>query len=243
MTSPFSGAGYLFKGIGLIRQPGLRRFVLIPLLINSALFAGLIWYLNGQMDNLNAWVEDLLPSWLDWLSTLLLPLFILLSMLVIFYTFTMIANIIAAPFNGLLSEKVELYLTGQPIESNDDWKKLMKTMLPMIFAELRKILYFALRAIPLLILFFIPVLNIAAPFLWFIFSAWMLATEYIDYPLGNHQQIFPANISALKNKRGIALGFGGMTSILTLIPIINFITVPAAVAGATALYIDRIKED
>lgn len=243
MTSPFAGVGYLFRGIGLLKTPGLRRFVMMPLTINTMLFAGLIWYLTGQLEQLDLWVQALLPDWLDWLSWLLWPLFMLLSTLVIFYTFTLVANVIAAPFNGLLAEKVELHLKGKKIESDDDWKTLMKEALPMVLAELRKLLYFVLRALPLLILFFIPVLNVAAPILWFLFSAWMLAVDYIDFPLGNHKQIFPANVDVLRKRRGLALGFGGMTSVLSLIPVLNFITVPAAVAGATALYVERIDND
>ena len=53
-------------------------------------------------------------------------------------------------------------------------------------SALRATLYFLLRAIPLLLLFFIPVVNIAAPFIWAAFGAWMLALQYLDYPLGNH---------------------------------------------------------
>ncbi|TNF00018.1 MAG: sulfate transporter CysZ, partial [Gammaproteobacteria bacterium] len=39
----FRGLGYLGEGFRLIRQPGLRLFVLIPLVINIVLF-GLFFY-------------------------------------------------------------------------------------------------------------------------------------------------------------------------------------------------------
>ncbi|MCB1733572.1 MAG: sulfate transporter CysZ [Gammaproteobacteria bacterium] len=236
LTAPFKGAGYLFRGIRLIMKPGLRRFVVVPVLINTVLFAAAIGYASGQLDLLDTWLQSLLPDWLDWLTTLLWPVFVLVAMLVIFYGFTLVANVIAAPFNGLLSEKVELLLTGQPIESESDWKKLMKDLAPMIFAELRKLLYFVLRAIPALIV------SIFIPFVWLIFAAWMLAVEYVDYPLGNHGKLFPANIDVLRGRRMLGLGFGGMVSILTLIPVINFITVPAAVAGATAMWVEQLAD-
>ena len=35
-----SGADYFLRGFSLIRQPGIRTFVLIPLLVNFVLFAG-----------------------------------------------------------------------------------------------------------------------------------------------------------------------------------------------------------
>ena len=36
------GAGYLMRGAKLLKQPSLRHFVLIPLLVNIVIFGGLI---------------------------------------------------------------------------------------------------------------------------------------------------------------------------------------------------------
>ena len=38
MKDLFTGAGYMLEGFSLLRKPGLRRFVLMPLLINILLF-------------------------------------------------------------------------------------------------------------------------------------------------------------------------------------------------------------
>ncbi|MBP2261259.1 uncharacterized protein involved in cysteine biosynthesis [Pseudomonas sp. BP8] len=38
------------------------------------------------------------------------------------------------------------------------------------------------RALALLILSFIPVVNVIAAPLWLIFGVWMMAIQYIDYP-------------------------------------------------------------
>ena len=43
---------------------------------------------------------------------MLWPLFVVLVVLMVFFTFTMLANIIAAPFNGFLAEKVEVVVHG-----------------------------------------------------------------------------------------------------------------------------------
>ena len=87
----------------------------------------------------------------------------------------------------------------------------------------------------------VPVVNIAAPVLWFLFSGWMLSLEYHDYQMGNHHLKFPAQRDKLKTQRGITLGFGLATLAMTMIPVVNFIVIPAAVAGATALYLEKIK--
>ena len=76
--------------------------------------------------------------------------------------------------------------------------------------------------------------------MWLLFSAWMLALEYLDYPLSNHGRLFPHYRGALRQRRWLALGFGGAVLLLTLVPLLNFIVMPAAVAGATAL---AVKEN
>jgi CysZ protein len=69
----------------------------------------------------------------------------------------------------------------------------------------------------------------------------MLAIDYHDYPMGNHQLLFNEQREVLKKKRTLALGFGMATMLATMIPIVNFFVIPAAVAGATALYVNRLK--
>ena len=92
----------LKEGAALVWQPGFRGYVLIPLIINMVVFAvligGSIGLVSGWIDAAVAW----LPEWLTWLAAVLWVLFALLFMVVVFYGFTMIANIIAAPFNALL---------------------------------------------------------------------------------------------------------------------------------------------
>ncbi len=240
-NNPFSGAAYLLQGLSLISKPGLRPFVIIPLLINILVFSLLIWLGIDQFEGL---MDRFLPneeSWLAWLRWLLWPLFAIALLLVIFYTFTVIANLIASPFNGLLAEKVELYLGGELPEQTGGVKQVMQDILPSLLSELRKLLYFSLRAVPLLILFLIPVVNIAAPFLWLAFSAWFLALEYADYPMANHGLKFKEQHQRLKQARYSAMTFGGGLTLLMMVPIVNFVAMPAAVAGATVFWKERLK--
>jgi CysZ protein len=89
--------------------------------------------------------------------------------------------------------------------------------------------------------FIIPVVQVAAPFIWVVFGAWMLALEYLEYPMNNHGRLFPEVRQALRQRRGLALGFGAAVLLLTLIPVVNFIAMPVAVAGATKLWVERLR--
>lgn len=242
MENLLKGAGYLVKGFKLMNQDGIRHFAYLPMAINALLFSVAIWFGYSQFD---IWLNNLMPSWLpDWLMSavmwLIMPIFTALVSIIVFFSFSILANFLASPFNGPLAEAVERKLTGQTPTSLP-WQKIIKDTPSVLWNELRKISYFLRWIIPLFIFSWIPVVNIVAPLLWFLFSAWMLTLEYHDYPMGNHQLKFPEQRDNLKTQRGLALGFGLATLALTMIPIVNFIVIPAAVSGATALYLEQIK--
>ena len=242
MQDFIKGFKYLFSGFQLITKPGIRLYVLVPLFINSLLFAGGITYGAHLLGGFIDWLVAQWP-WIEWLEWLVWPLFLILSLTIIFFCFSIIANLIAAPFNGFLAQAVESSITN--ITRHDDDTNL--AALPGIIiaatkSEARKFLYFVVRAIPLLLLFLIPFINVAAPVLWILFGAWMLALEYIDYPLGNHGIDFPDQRKTLSNKRKLAFGFGFGVLMITLLPVINFVAMPVAVAGATKLVTENFND-
>ncbi len=240
ISNPLSGAGYLIKGLQLINKPGIRPFVIIPLLINSLLFAGLFWFLGSEFSNLmDNWLPTL-PDWLSWLNGLLWLLFAIVILIVLFFSFTILANLVGAPFNSYLSAAVEKQLSGQAPAADDD--SFMQVLKKSLSGEFKKILYFALWAIPLFILSFIPPLSLITPLLWLLFGAWMMSIEYADYPLGNQGLTFPEIRRTLKQKPFLSLMFGGTVMLASMIPVFNFLIMPAAVAGATAMRVEQFPE-
>lgn len=232
-NNPFAGFSFAISGLKMLFKPGLRQYILIPLAINILVFSLIGWLGYTQFDSLLNWI---LPqdSWFSFLRWLLWPLFALTTLLITFYTFTVVANLLAAPFNGILAAKVEEMITG--VKPPASQEKLRAIIWPAIKSELRKLSYFMLRAIPLLVLFLIPGINLIAPFLWLIFSAWFLAIEYSDYPMGNHGIGFQEQYQRLKTTRLTALGFGGGITLLMMIPLLSFAAMPAAVIGATRIW-------
>ncbi len=236
--NPLTGPLYLLKGFGLIRRPGLRRFVLVPLGVNVALFSAGIYLAVHYFD---ATMAQLLPEGYEWLEWLLWPLFAIALLLTMFYTFTLVANFICAPFNGLLAEAVERELRGEAHTGSGTLLDALREVPKSLWVELKKLGYFLSRAVPLLLLFLIPGLNLFAPLLWALFSAHLLASEYFDYPMANRGIPFEQQRKVLKENRLTSLGFGGAVMVVTMIPVLNFIAMPSAVAGATALYLERIE--
>ncbi|WP_100268701.1 sulfate transporter CysZ [Vibrio fluvialis] len=236
-----SGLGYFFYGFDIAVSPGIRRFVLMPLLSNILLVGGALYYLFSHLDSwINDWMGQI-PDWLSWLSYILWPLLVITILATFSYFFSTLANFIAAPFNGLLAEKVEEKLTGKKV--NDDGVLAVVKDVPRIMArEWRKLVYVLPKAIGLFILLLIPALGqTLGPILWFIFTAWMLAIQYCDYPFDNHKVTFNDMRNSLKQKQGKAYTFGMLVSVLTTIPVVNLFVMPVAVCGATAMWVNEFR--
>jgi len=241
MISGFlQGVGFLFQGFSLILQKGIRGFVLIPLLINIVIFSGAVWLAYTQYQQLMGQLLGWLPSWLSWVEWLLLPFFAFLIMLVIYYTFSIIANFIAAPFNALLAERVEQKLRGTAtLEASET--SLMSNLWKTLSSEVKKVFYM-LKWMPVLILIMIiPGLNIISPFAWMVYGAWMYSLQYTDYPMGNHNLFIKDELPILQRNRGYALGFGAATTLITIIPVLNFLAMPVAVSGATSMWVSKLS--
>ncbi len=154
-SAPRSGFYYFAQGWKLVSQPGIRRFVILPLLVNILLMGGAFWWLFTQLD---VWIPTLMsyvPDWLQWLSYLLWPLAVISVLLVFGYFFSTIANWIAAPFNGLLAEQLEARLTGATPPDTGIFG-IMKDVPRIMKREWQKFAWYLPRAIVLLILYLIP---------------------------------------------------------------------------------------
>ncbi|MBI2381059.1 MAG: sulfate transporter CysZ [Gammaproteobacteria bacterium] len=236
---------YLSKGWSLVSQPGLRRFVFLPLAINFLCFGLGFWWLFVRFGEFLDWSRDQIPDWavnlMDALSWLIWPLFVLSVLLLGSYFFGVVANWLAAPFNGLLAEAVEEHLTGQKPPPEFMHRMILRTF----GREWLKLKYYLPKAIGMLLLwlmtFYIPLLNLVMPVLWFLFTAWMMGMQYLDYPMDNHQRPFPSMLQALRQKRGMVLSFGSLVALIGMVPLLNIFVMPVAVAGATAMWVEEFK--
>ena len=110
-----------------------------------------------------------------------------------------------------------------------------------ILRELSKLIYYLPMAAFVLLISFIPVLNVVAPVLWFLLGAWMMSLQFLDYPMDNHMLSFADVKEAARARRLSSMGFGGVVALCTGIPVVNFFVVPAAVVGATLLWCEELR--
>lgn len=236
-----SGWDYFVFGWRLIQQPGITRFVILPMLANIVVMSLLFWWLFSSITAVLDIGLSYIPGWLQWLSYLA-SFVIILTMAIFFcYFFSTITNVIAAPFNGLLAEQVEAKLTNKPAPDTSIWS-LVKDVPRILKREVYKLVYYILWAIPLFFFTWIPVIGqTVGPLVWFIFTAWMINIQYADYAFDNHKVSFYRMREMLKQNRVDNVIFGSLVSLFTMIPILNLVIMPVAVCGSTAMWVDLYR--
>ena len=239
-SSPLAGATYLSRGLTLLAHGNLRSYVVLPMVASILLLSVATWWGMGQFGMFGSWSHGYLPFWLSWIEWLLWPFFAITPVVLVFYLFTLVANLLAAPFNLLLSEKVSRHLNGLPLGGGPGFGTALLRIPSSLKDSWRKSMWFIIRTALLVGLFFVPLLNLIAPFLWALFASWSLALKYLDYPVSSHGLDFEETRAIAAEKRWLVLSFGAAVLVITIIPVLNLVAMPAAVAGAAALWTERL---
>jgi CysZ protein len=227
---PYRGLRFLFA------HPRLLPYVGIPFAINTLLYAGIIWFAGSRFGR---WVTALIPQGEAWYwSVAFYALWILFAaalFLLVAFTFTLLGSLLLEPFNDLLSEGVESAYTGQrrdePFRLRVFWADAGRA-----FATgLRRTALWAPGAFALWAgsFFFWPLTPLLA-----LYTAFFLGWAYVDYTMDRWRFGFAAKRRTAWRNLSAFLSFGAGASLLLLIPLLNFLAIPACVAGATLLACD-----
>lgn len=229
-----NGASYLMEGLKLLNHPKLRLFVLVPILVNTMLFIVVTIAMIQQFTSMLDWFMEWLPAWLDFMAWVIGFLLALLVALVYGYSFSMITNVLAAPFYGFLAEKTEELAGGRLLEQESLLHMIPRTVL----RELRKLWYFVWRSVFILLLSLIPLVG---PLIAVVWGAWSMSIQYGDYAADNHQTPFIRLRFKLGSKLWSALGFGGAVMLGLMVPVLNIFVMPAAVIGGTLFWLRELE--
>lgn len=238
MATQDNGAlSYFTRGLRIIFRPGMLRYMVIPLSINILVFASLFGVSLSYFNDLVEYLLTFLPDWLGFLSYLFWIMFAVVAAVILYFGFSLLANVIGAPFNGPLAAAVEKQLTGQYPQGAE--RPLRKEVLVAMASELRKWGYYLMFAIPLFLICLVPLITPFSPIIWFVFGAWMYSLEYAEYPMGNHGLTFVQVRKQLRNRRILSLSFGAVITLASMVPVLNLLVMPAAVAGATIMRVEQ----
>ncbi|MEH6343993.1 MAG: sulfate transporter CysZ [Bermanella sp.] len=231
---------YLLQGIGVLSNPGYRRFILIPIVANMILFGIITTFMWGIFSDTIGWALDWLPSWMDFVSWIMWPIMVSIFLIIYGLSFSFITNIFAAPFNGLLAEKIQRE-EGIVLPEGESLSSVISRTLVREFQKLGYFIWYGLWVtIGLVVLSWIPLVNLLVPVIAFVWGAWCLAIQYLDYAADNHQQSFKDLRVDAKKPMFQTLSFGGCVALLMMVPVVNIFVMPVAVAGATRFWAREI---
>ena len=158
-----TGAGYFLRGLTMLSEPGLRHFVIVPLMANIMLFILMGWLLFEMISDFYGAALLTVPEWLQFLSWIITPLLWLVGGLMTGYVSTFFVLMLTSPFHALLAEKVEEAVTGEPVPALDGVVAALLEVPRAFFREIRKVLHYLPMALGVLLITAIPVINAAAP--------------------------------------------------------------------------------
>ena len=236
----YNGIKYFFQGLRLCIHKGMKRYMLVPIIINIFIiiigcYASISWACNytGEL------IAGSLPEWLFWIKYLVFPIIFAAIILITLYLFTTITLIVGAPFYSLLSEKAESILINEPTPDVPISQTIRETP-AMVGRELAKLIYRLPFIILNLFMLFIPIIGQVV----IIYTgSWCYALDFTSYGFENNHIQLKKTYPALKKYRKTCLSFGICVWASLLIPFLNLFMIPAAVCGGTALWVDILRPD
>lgn len=225
----------------LLRHRGLRAVAALPMLVNMVLYLALMsfafwwiarwepawlgeWHASGGVGWVAGWVVAV-AKWAVAAPVVLV---------VVYFTFTTVGMVIAAPFNDVLSVRVEAVLStrvpGEAASIRTWTRQMVATTIGSIRLLTLQILL-SLLALPFLLM---PVAGFLPLFL---VTAYFGGLSMIDVAVARHDPTAGRLRRVLPGRRWQALGLGVGTELLFFIPLVGMLVLPLGVIAGTMLYV------
>jgi CysZ protein len=225
--------GYL-GAIGLVSKLKLWKYFVIPIVISilTAIIIGFIAY--GLSDNIGRflakiWVWDWGKETFITISSFIGAIFLLVIGLIL-YKHIILA--LSAPFMSAVSEIIEIHINGS-LRSNQRKTTFQEQLWRGIRINIRNLGKELLITIPILLLKFIPVVNIFSTILLFLVQAYYAGFGNMDYTLERHLN-YKESINFVGKNKGVSIGNGIVFMLCLLIPVLGIIIVlPLSVTAAS----------
>ena len=231
-----------FHSVGLLRRnPRLLPYIIIPFLINLGVFSGAV-YLG--LDFFAGTVVEQLPQGEAWywavLYWMIWVLAVLVTAVLVFFSFTVVGNLIASPFNDLLSERTEELLSGQSHDAPFNLGQFARDAWATLVLEARKISLFVVVMLVILPLNLIPGFgNTLYSVLAVSLTLFFLCVEYLGFAMVRKRLFFREQRRFIFGHKFLMLGFGCGVMAVLAIPFFQMLCIPLAVIGATRIWCEQ----
>ena len=231
-----------FRSVKILRRnPRLIQYILIPFLINILVFSGAV-YLG--LNFFGSTVVEYIPQGEAWYWTILSGLVwliaVLLTSILVFFSFTVVGNLLASPFNDLLSERTEETLTGVANDEAFSISQFAKDAVKTVLMEAKKMWIFVVAMIVILPLNLVPGIgNSIYSLLAVCLTLFFLCFEYLGFVMVRKRQFFADQKTYIFSRKFLMLGFSCGVLVLLSIPFFQLLCIPLAVIGVTRLWCEE----
>jgi CysZ protein len=234
----FTGIGLMLRGQAMVlRSPRLWFLGLIPALIAFLLLAGAFVGLAMYDKQVATFLTPFADQWATWLKDAI-RLAVEAAVIIVFVVaavvvYTSLTLIIGEPFYEAISRRIDDRLGGiQDARPVAFWRQLPRSIVEAI----RLLLRTGFNALLVVVVTLIPAAGpFIGPVLGAFIGGWAIALELTSVPFERRGLVLRHRRSMLRARRSMTLGFGVATFVALLIPAVDVLLTPGAVAGATLL--------
>lgn len=223
----------------IFRDPINLLLAIIPTILALTLYIFAIVSIFKNADYFGVLVQNYVPDQdiAGWVGKLLTAIFIIFVFLIMSWTFILLVGVISAPFNSMLSARIETILVGKEVthDKSKTFSEIMSGIGGTFINEFKKLFFIILMTMIALLLNLFPLFYPIGVFL----LALMLGVQFVDYSWSRHDMHFGNCMQdTLKNMLPYA-GSGFIFLILITVPIINALVPAFATSYFTVLWLHR----
>lgn len=230
------GATLPFRALRLILSHGsLLLWSAIPLAITFALSIwGVAWVKAKLVAIGMAWLANHGYAPQSWGLQIAMFFLQVVLFVVAAISFSLVAGVVASPFNDFLAESTERYC--RPSLRLPEEAKTIRWKVRAVWIDVTKTILVATIQLGLILFgvlgFWVPGLNLIPLLLAF----WLFTFQFVSYPQTRRGESFAVSFRFLFRHAFASLGFGAVIGTLFAIPILSALCLPLAVVGGTLLY-------
>jgi len=231
-----------FRSVRILRHnPRLLQYILIPFIINLVVFTGAV---SLGLDFFGNTVVAYIPQGDTWywavLYWFLWVVAVLLTAVLVFFSFTVVGNLLASPFNDLLSERTEEVLSGRSNNEPFALGRFIREAWQTVLMEAKKMWIFVVAMVFIVPLNLFPGIgNSIYTVLAICLTLFFLCFEYLGFIMVRKRQFFREQKNFIFARKFLMLGFSCGVMAILAIPFFQMLCIPLAVIGATRLWCEE----
>ncbi len=220
----------------LMRHKELWPKVAIPAAINIILFFITAGVLVSQAGGIVDWIWTQPDGFMVILWYIVYAIIMLLMVVIAYLSMLLIGALVASPFNDMLSQDTERILKGDVAdEFGSGFRSQTSALIRSIVMSLFILVVQGFSSLILGVLGLIPGVGLVTGPMAIAVSSYLLAVEYSDFPLERRKYNFGDKFKIVWKFKEMTVGFGAGAAVMLWIPLLNFLCMPIAVIGGTAV--------